>query len=61
MIEFKYKLNTGDLIEVDTVITAYEMVGWKTKEIVLPTEGFPTHIIFIWNNDGPPIHPPIRI
>lgn len=61
MTEFKYKLNTGDLAEVDAVITTYEMAGWKTKEIVLPTEGFPTHIIFTWNNNGPPFHPPIRI
>lgn len=60
MFQYTYKLEKGNLNEVESVLFAYETHGWKTVEVVLPEEGFPTHIIFEWTKDGTPFYPNVN-
>lgn len=53
---YEYKLSSIYPQEYEAVNFAYTQAGWK--EIgVLPDEGIPSHIIFEWQHDGPPIYP----
>lgn len=45
--------------EIDAVGSAFQYAGWK-EVAVLPATGFPTHIIFEWQYDRPPIYPSIN-
>lgn len=44
--------------ELDKVGNAYQDAGWIEVDF-LPEEGFPTHVVFEWQNDGPPIYPSV--
>lgn len=55
-IASKSQLNLGKEIEI--VGNAFQYAGWKEVDI-LPATGFPTHIVFEWQKDGPPIFPNI--
>lgn len=57
---YTYKLENGSPNEVEAVLLAYGSCGWKTVEVVLPEEGFPTHIIFEWDKEGIPFYPMVN-
>lgn len=42
--------------ELDAVGNAYQNAGWIEVGFV-PESGFPTHVIFEWQFDRPPIYP----
>ena len=57
--KYEYHLNSKYPHEYEAVNFAYLSAGWK--EIgALPDEGIPTHIVFEWPHDGPPIHPSVN-
>lgn len=53
---YEYKLSSVYPQEFEAVTFAYLQAGWKTAGI-LPEVGIPSHIIFEWQKDGPPIYP----
>lgn len=46
--------------EVNIVGNAFQNAGWKEVDFI-PATGFPTHIVFEWQKDGPPIYPYISL
>lgn len=46
--------------EVNVVGNAYQNAGWMEVDFI-PAEGLPTHIIFEWQLDGPPVYPCINL
>ena len=46
--------------EVDIVGNAYQNAGWIEVDTI-PADGFPTHIVFEWQNDGLPVYPTITL
>lgn len=60
MREYSYRLRKGTLDEVEKVIFTYTSVGWTFKEL-LPSDGTPQEIIFIWKLKRPPFYPPVYI
>ena len=63
-IKFPYPLvsrTQADLgKEIDAVGNAYQNAGWKEVDVI-PAEGFPTHIVFEWQQDRPPFYPSVSL
>jgi len=58
--QYAYRLESGHIDEVSEVCWAYTMTShWKEVRLV-PDGGFPTHIIFEWQGNGPPHYPGVN-
>lgn len=55
---YTYKLQSNSPAELGKVGDAYQNAGWIEVDF-LPESGPPTHVIFEWQNDGPPIYPSV--
>ncbi len=53
---YEYRLSSVFPQEYEAVNFAYLQAGWKEVGAI-PDEGIPTHIVFEWQKDGPPIFP----
>ena len=53
---YEYRLSSKYPQEFEAVTFAYLQAGWKSVG-ALPAEGLPTHLVFEWQGDGPPIYP----
>lgn len=58
--QYSYKLSSHYPQEYEAVNFAYLQAGWKEVGVLPPETGFPTHIIFEWQGDGPPFFPPVN-
>lgn len=56
---YAYKLKTILPQEYEAVNFAYYQAGWKEVDSI-PDDGIPTHIIFEWTRDGPPVYPVVN-
>lgn len=56
---YQYPLKSHYPTEYEAVLFAYTGVGWKEVGF-LPDEGFPTHIIFEWEKNTPPLYPSVN-
>lgn len=56
---YQYHLKSHYPTEYEAVLFAYSQVGWKEVGF-LPDEGFPTHIIFEWEKNTPPLYPAVN-
>lgn len=56
---FEYRLTSGYPHEYEAVSFAYLQAGWKEVS-ARPEAGLPTHIVFEWQQDGPPIFPVVN-
>lgn len=56
---YAYKLKTIFPQEYEAVNFAYLQVGWKEVGSI-PDDGIPTHIVFEWTRDGPPVYPDVN-
>lgn len=56
---YAYRLTSGHLPEYEAVVFAYTQAGW-VEVAALPESGLPTHIIFEWQKDCPPIYPSVN-
>lgn len=52
----EYRLKSFYPQEYEVVNFAYLQAGWKEVGAI-PSEGIPTHIIFEWTKDSPPLYP----
>lgn len=53
---YNYELESHYPQEYEAVNFAYTNAGWE--EIgALPDKGIPTHIVYEWKKDGPPVYP----
>lgn len=55
---YNYPLKSIYPQEYEAAVFAYSQAGWKEVG-ALPAEGLPTHIIFEWQLDSPPIYPAV--
>lgn len=53
---YNYKLKSKYPQEYEAVNFAYTNAGWDEVG-ALPDDGIPTHIVYEWQKDGPPIYP----
>ena len=56
--KYEYRLGSKYPQEYEAVSLAYLQAGWKAVG-VLPDEGLPTHVVFEWQQDGPPTYPSV--
>lgn len=56
--KYEYRLDSKYPQEYEIVCSAYLQVGWEAVG-VLPDEGLPTHVVFEWQQDGPPTYPSV--
>lgn len=57
---YEYKLSTRYPQEYEAVNFSYLQAGWKEIDFRSDDAGFPTHIIFEWPLDRPPIYPSVN-
>ena len=56
---YHYPLQSQYPQEYEAVNFAYTQSGWKEVG-ALPEIGLPTHIVFEWQKDSPPIYPMVN-
>lgn len=56
---YAYPLKSKYPQEYEAVVFAYTQAGWKEVG-AKPEDGIPTHIIFEWQQDGPPYSPDVN-
>lgn len=53
---YEYAMSSHDPLEYLETVLAYTRAGW-VEVTVCPSSGVPTHIVFEWPFDRPPIYP----